>query len=239
MSLLTSPVRKTRIQAGFTLIEVMIALAILAGMLVLLLRGAASNVASTQRSKYMTAATELARMKMYDIEEVLLEEGFQPDTQEDEGTFKEQGWPQISWKSSIEKIELPNADALEGFSGGEDGEEGGESLGGVGGGGGLGGAIVGGQFEMIKGMMEESLRRVRLTISYKVAGYKDEFTVDCYFTDPAAIGRVNSLAAGGGQSGDDTEKETSSGGRGTKGGSKGNNSKSGGQTGPTPARGGR
>ncbi len=189
---------------GFTLIEVMIALAILAGMLTVLLRGAAGNVASTQRSRMMTAATELARGKMYDIEEDLLHNGFQPDLQEDEGDFEEEGWPQISWKSEIEKVELPNAEALGGFGGdGEDpeggggGGGGGGGTGGLGGGGGLGGAIIGSQFEMVKNMMEEALRRVRITITYKVAGFTEEFTVDCYFTDPAAIGRVNSLAAGG------------------------------------------
>ncbi|MBL4632293.1 MAG: type II secretion system protein [Kofleriaceae bacterium] len=203
---------------GFTLIEVMIALAILAGMLTVLLRGAAGNVAATQRSRMMTAATELARGKMYDIEEDLLHNGFQPDLQEDEGDFEEEGWPQISWKSEIEKVELPNAEALGGF--GEDGEdsEGGGASGGAGGlgGGGLGGAIIGSQFEMVKNMMEEALRRVRITITYKVAGFTEEFTVDCYFTDPAAIGRVNSLAAGGAadtSGSDDTSSSGSSSGR--------------------------
>lgn len=194
-----------RRQGGFTLIEVMIALAIMAGMLTLLLRGAAGNVASTDRARMMTAATELARNKMYDIEEELLHNGFQPDVQEDEGDFEEEGWPQIKWKTEIAKIELPNAEALSGFDG-EDGEEGEDSSGGGTGGlggGGLGGAIIGSQFEMVKNMMEEALRRVRVTISYKVAGYEEEFTVDCYFTDPAAIGRVNSLAAGGGAVSDD------------------------------------
>src|SRR5690606_21611047 len=50
--------------AGFTLVEVMIALSILFAALVVLLRGAAMNIAATQRAHMLTAATELARSKM-------------------------------------------------------------------------------------------------------------------------------------------------------------------------------
>ncbi len=194
-----------RRQAGFTLVEVMISLAILATALTLLLRGAALNVASAQRAQMMTAATELARGKMYDIEETLLEKGFGQLEEGEEGDFDEEGWPQITWEYEILKIELPNVEALQGFGGGEEGgEEGGASGGLLGGlmGGGMGGAGLGGedggagagmissQFGIFRNIMEESIRKVHLTVRYRIAGSKEEFTVDCYFTDPAAVNRV-------------------------------------------------
>ena len=210
--------KSPRSQGGFTLIEVMIALAILATSLTLLLRGAAYNVASTQRTQVMTAATELARAKMYDIEEMLLEEiqeggSYQELGESEEGDFEEEGWPQIKWKFEVLKIELPNVEALQGFgAAGEEGAEGAEEqgggmlgglLGGMGGGGGLGGddggagaGLISSQFEIFRRIMEMSIRKVQLTVSYRVAGYSEEFIVDCYFTDPAAVKRVINLPPG-------------------------------------------
>lgn len=214
---------RVRRQSGFTLIEVMIALAILATALTILLRGAAINVSSSQRAQIMTAATELARSKMYDIEETLLEKGFGELEEDEEGDFEDEGWPQIKWKYQIVKIELPNVEAMQGFGGeGEEGEEGqsGGMLGGLMGmAGGLGGedggagaGLISSQFELFSNIMEESIRKVHLTIDYKVAGSKEEFSVDCYFTDPAAVQRVINLGPGAAEEGGDAATGDTGGG---------------------------
>jgi general secretion pathway protein I len=192
----------------------MIALSILAVALTLLLRGASVNLASSQRAQTMSAATELARAKMYDIEEMLLEKGFGQLEETEEGEFDDEGWPQIKWEYKIMKIELPNVEALQGFGGeGEEGGEGGEGGGGVLGGllgigggdsglggedGGAGAGLISSQFELFRNIMEESIRKVHLKISYRVAGSDEKFTVDCYFTDPAAVNRVINLGPGAG-----------------------------------------
>ncbi len=236
--------RDSRAQQGFTLVEVMIALAILAVALTLLLRGASVNVASTQRSQLMTAATELARGKMYDVEERLQEEGFQQLDVSEEGDFEEEGWEQIKWELEILKIELPNLEAMQGFGapaaeGGEGGEQGGAGgmlgglLGGMGGSdGGAGAGLIGSQFEVFRGIMEEAIRKVHLKVSYKVAGYLESFTVDCYFTDPAAVNRIINLGPGAGGEGDGGD--ASDGGSGGSGGSGGG---SGGSSGRQPSTG--
>ena len=54
-----------------------------------------------------TAATLLARGKMTDIEDGILENGFSTDDETDKGTFREQGFPGFRWESLIERIELP------------------------------------------------------------------------------------------------------------------------------------
>jgi general secretion pathway protein I len=191
----------------------MFALAMLAGSLILLLQGAAANVASTQRSQMLSAATELARGKMYDLEEKLLEEGFQNLDVTEEGDFDEEGWEQITWEAEITKIKLPNLGAMQSL--GAEGEEGaageeggggllGGMLGGFGGGdGGAGAGLIGSQFELFRGILEESIRKVHLTIRYKVAGDKEEFTVDCYFTEPHAVNRVINLGPGAANAGDE------------------------------------
>ncbi len=221
--------RSVVLRNGFTLVEVMFALAMLAGSLILLLQGAAANVAATQRAQMMTAATELARGKMYDIEEKLLEEGFQNLDQTEEGDFDEEGWPQISWEAEITKIKLPNLGAMQSLGAeGEEGAEGEDSgggllggmLGGFGGGdGGAGAGLIGSQFELFRGILEESIRKVHLTIRYKAAGNKEEFTVDCYFTEPHAVNRVINLGPGAANAGDADSGDGSSGSGSSSGGS--------------------
>ena len=62
--------------AGFTLLEVVIALGILAMSLTVLLESQASSVNSASRSRDLTVASLLARSKMVDIEAMLIEDGF-------------------------------------------------------------------------------------------------------------------------------------------------------------------
>ena len=92
---------------GFTLLEVMVALAILATTLVVLLQIITNNVRATNHAKMTTAATLLARGKMTDIEDSILENGFSTDNETDKGTFRDQNFPNFRWESSIERIELP------------------------------------------------------------------------------------------------------------------------------------
>jgi general secretion pathway protein I len=93
--------------SGFTLIEIMVAFAILSLTLVTLLGIVTNNVRATNHAKMTTAATFLARTKMSDVEDQVLYEGFTTDTETAHGTFKEDGYPQFSWETMIERIELP------------------------------------------------------------------------------------------------------------------------------------
>ena len=62
--------------SGFTLLEVMVALAILSSTLVVLLRIVTNNVRATNHAKMTTAATFLARTKMVELEDNILYDGF-------------------------------------------------------------------------------------------------------------------------------------------------------------------
>ncbi len=203
---------------GFTLLEVMIALAILAGGLTILLSASAANVAKTQRAQAMAVAADLARAKMYDLEEELLEKmteggGFDELDQEEEGEFDEEGWPTYSWKATINKIEFPSLEALSaGAAVGEEqeGEEdqgpesalGGGMLGGMlgmaGGDGAAGASLIASQYEIFRNVFERAIRKVTLTVSWKVGTQKQELVVDCFFSDPAAVNRVVPFLGGDG-----------------------------------------
>ena len=104
MTILREPER------GFTLLEVMIAIAILSMTLVTLLSVVTGNIRATRHARLTTTATFLARGKMVDLEDQVLENGFSTDDESAEGNFKEQGHPEFRWDSIIERVELP-ADA--------------------------------------------------------------------------------------------------------------------------------
>jgi general secretion pathway protein I len=223
--------RRGSTERGFTLVEVMLALAILVGGLVILLRGTAQNIQTSQRSEMLGIATDLARGKMYDVEEKLLHDGFGELDLEEEGDFDEEGWPEYKWTYTVEKVELPNAGALGAIQGeGEDGEGGastgaGDPLGGLlgmGGGdsGALGGAsFITGQFEMIRQVLEAAIRKVTITIEWKALVSDEQLVVVCFFTDPAAISRVLGGLPAAGTSGDGGDSGGDSGGGSGVGGS--------------------
>ncbi|MBW2731420.1 MAG: type II secretion system protein [Deltaproteobacteria bacterium] len=184
---------------AFTLLEVMIALAILA--LGLTVIGQAQQVASRQvlRSKMMTTATLLARHKMVDVEDELFKEGFDGFDETQDGDFDDQGFPRYGWELKVEKIELPEN---------VDGESIGEAAGDASGQGGsqsgmskLGGNMLGQQFKIFRGVLEESIRRVSLRVFWQEGVTKREIPLVAYFTDPRKVdvvaGALSAFTSGG------------------------------------------
>jgi len=99
---------------GFTLLEVMLALALLGFALTVLIQGAAGNIFNAQQAHLMGVATDLARGKMYDLEEKLVKDGFSDTEQdEDDQPFTDEGWPQFKYSYKIEVVELPSWDQLQ------------------------------------------------------------------------------------------------------------------------------
>jgi general secretion pathway protein I len=206
-------------QAGFTLLEVMIALAILASALTILVRSVGRNVGVAQEAEALTVVTNLARAKMADLEENLIKDGFLETDQSSEGDFGDDGWADITWKAKVEQVEMPSFDQLQqlqsaqvakgsgagsGSGSGEEEEGGGfadSALGGMfnlmGGMGGAsdaasaaGGSFIQQQFELVQEVLKASIRKVTLTIHWKVMGKDQELPVVAYFTDPAGMNKV-------------------------------------------------
>jgi general secretion pathway protein I len=92
---------------GFTLLEVMIALAILAVSLTILIGTQANSVHMTERASRMSSAAMLARSQMIDIEHELLSEGFSDMTEEMRGDFRDDGFDGMEWNAVVEVVELP------------------------------------------------------------------------------------------------------------------------------------
>ena len=203
---------------GFTLLEVMIALALLGLALVVLIKSAAGNIFSAQQSHMMGVVTDLARAKMYEIEEKLLKDGFSDTEQaEEDRPFEDEGWPQVLYSYKVEEVELPSWDKLQAIArgsgaGGKSGsgsgagsEEGGfqnsalggmlSQFGGLGGGGGSGkggdiDAAAGASFIQGQYQMFQQILKVTLTVKWKVMGSDRDMTVVAFFTDSAAMDKV-------------------------------------------------
>lgn len=86
---------------GFTLLEVVVAMAILGMALLAIFDLNAGAVNSHAYAKRLTVATMLARSKMTDLEQDLYDKGFDADDQEKSGDFKAEGWESFSWKAQI------------------------------------------------------------------------------------------------------------------------------------------
>lgn len=203
---------------GFTLLEVMFGLALLGLGLTVLIKSAASDVFNAQQAHMIGVVTDLARGKMYDIEEKLLHDGFSDTEQhEDDQAFGDEGWPDIHYSYKVELVELPGLDQLQaivsgkgsGSAGGEGGQDpfsssmlGGmmSQFGGLGGGGGgkgsadigasIGGAFVQSQYTMFQQILKVTIRKVSLTVNYHVMGSDRDFKVVQFLTDAAAMDKV-------------------------------------------------
>jgi general secretion pathway protein I len=176
---------------GFTLLETVIAMAILALALMAIFDLNSGAVANHVYTKHLTVASLLARSKMTDLEQKLYDEGFQNDDDEEHGDFSEEGWPNFKWRA---KIIAPKTDGVspsqligaifnlpigetEGdlggmaslFGGGGEDGKGGSSGGPVPAAGGMGG-MAGMAQPMFTQMVEQitsTVREVHLTITWK------------------------------------------------------------------------
>lgn len=103
---------------GYTLMEVMVALAILAMSLTVLLGTQASAARMSDRANQMALAALLARSKMIDIEHELLDpNGTGLPEMEDtmRGDFRDEGFDNMDWEALIEVIEITD-EAQESFN---------------------------------------------------------------------------------------------------------------------------
>ena len=190
---------------GFSLLEILVSLAILAMALVVLSRIVTGNVVAANHARLTTAATFLARSRISMMEQSLLEYGFAEMDGEDEGTFTEEGYPNFRWYSYVERIELP-ADAtqkvqqqasqqtlsnnpmevLSGFMGG----------------------FMTTLMEPIRLGLQESVRKLTVRVLWDEPGKPEQsFEVVSFLTDPSRLETAVTMAATG-ATGTDTKTST-------------------------------
>lgn len=99
---------------GFTLLEIMIALVILAGSILALLSAQGGSFMASERAERLTTATFLARQKMSEMqmetEKDLARNKFPQDDTEEKGDFDEP-FDDYRWKYTVTKVEIPLQEA--------------------------------------------------------------------------------------------------------------------------------
>ncbi len=185
---------RNRRARGFTLLETVVAMAILSIALMAIFDLNAGAVSMHAYTKKLTVASMLARAKMTDLEQKLFDDGFPIDDEEESGDFDEEGWPSFKWRARILAPDTSNLDPMqvmsavlgvpmgfgEGgdssdpmsmigglFGGGAKGDDGSQSAGGMAGM--LGGAagLAQGQFQQMVTQIGQSVREVQLTVYWK------------------------------------------------------------------------
>jgi general secretion pathway protein I len=101
------------LRRGFTLLEVLVAIAILGLGLTMILSSQVGLFSGASRGEHFTIATNLARCKMSEVEVELLKKGYPLTDEKDEGSCcGDDGEPGYTCAWKIERIELPQASEM-------------------------------------------------------------------------------------------------------------------------------
>lgn len=95
---------------GFSLIEVLAAVTILSGVLFAVTRIISASYLYASKIDNIYLGTELARLKLHDIELKIEEDGLPEMEYEEEGEFEEDAYEGFKWKYSIKKVFIPLPD---------------------------------------------------------------------------------------------------------------------------------
>jgi general secretion pathway protein I len=216
---------RRRTEAGFSLLEVMVAIAILALSLVVIVRITSMNVRAAAHARMITTATFLSRGKLAAMEDDIITLGFTDSDQEDAGDFGDEGFPKYRWHSLIERVELPTdvaAQAQQAASDKTQEAQTGTSTNPMAAMSGMLGGFMSSLIEPVRIGLQESVRRVTLQVKWDELGREEQsFEVVTYLTDPSkldlAMGTGATGTAGAGGAGATTGGGAASGAGGTTG----------------------
>jgi prepilin-type N-terminal cleavage/methylation domain-containing protein len=201
---------------GFTLLEVLIAVAILAVSLSSLMGSQINSMAATRYARDISAIALLAEYQLVEIEFQHRKEGFVNSDVELEGDFSDHGYDDVEWVCTIHFIELPEYnEMLEAKEGVDDAS--GEGDDNVMDTGDQAFAGLGAVWSIVKHAIEASIRKVDCTVTWQQGNIEQEFMLQTFWTDPAGL---QQLPGAGGEftDADDPSGANEEGGAGKPGG---------------------
>jgi len=184
--------------SGFTLLEVMVALAILSGAMLAISQIVSAALRNHTRAAHLEVATLLARGKLASLQDGFDRDGFKDFDETDEGTFEREGHPEVHFKLEVVKPKLElGPDQLLSVLTGATGEEGSgtvdlasllsQKVGESGGSGSTAqtlfppapvlASVLRAQLATIGEELKKGLREVRLTVSWPEGAHTESFAV--------------------------------------------------------------
>lgn len=181
---------------GFSLLEVMVALAILSVGLVTLVQVQARSAELAIQARELTVATMLARGKLYDCQTDLAKRGFSIGDYDEEGNFDDEGYPTFFWECHAYKPDMPTGDigdtsgAASAFglggaadaSGGNPGDE-------------AGMGFLAPVLSQLAKVMGESIRELVVVVRWGSGDEQQEMAVTTHVIEKAAVNQVAALIA--------------------------------------------
>lgn len=205
-------------QGGFTLLEVMVAVAILGMSLSSLLSSQITSLRAMRYAQSLTAAVFLAEYQLQEIEWELRQDGWPSNDVEYTGDFGDQDWPDMTYECLVDFLELPDWSQIQGAKDeAEDaaGDDGGSAM--VDTGDATFGAF-GMVWPMVQGAIENSIRKASCTARWSVGKQEYETTVSTFWTDPDGLTRLPQLGGEFTDSDDDSgDGDSGAGGRPSRG----------------------
>jgi len=223
--------RRSISQRGFSLLEVMIAMAILSGALTGLTLTLGRAVRAANHARLMTTATFLCRAKLVELEDKFIIDGFTDEAGNaekhgdfKEGPYKDDAFKRYTWTTIVDKIRLPNAqdmqaaatkliqDRQQAGSSGSSSPSSSSSSDPTGGG--LG-STMGSMLGPVKEMLEQGIRRVTVRVEWNEPGAPDQrVEVVAFYTDMRRLSMPTGLP-GMGTTGTNTTGTNTTGTTGT------------------------
>ena len=188
---------------GFSLLEVMVAMAILAGALTSISVAVSRSVATSNHARMMTTATFLCRQKLVEREEKFIVDGFTDDSLQvqEKGDFEDPNFKRFRWELTIDKLTLPSTDQIQAAATkvlqdkqsavatatGSASSSNGSGSNSVAGANAATGAMSG-MLGPVKDMLEQGIRRVGMKVFWDEPGRPNQFIeVVTFYTDMRRI----------------------------------------------------
>lgn len=235
--------------AGFTLLEVLVAVAILSITLSSLLGSQIAAMRITDQARRLSSVAFLAEGQLVEIEWQLKVDGWGTDDQSFDGDFSEEGWPDVEYVCVVDLIEMPDYNEL--VQAKDAAETDGDEMSAYADSGDQAFSAIGLVWPIVKEAIEQSIRKAWCTVRWSPDGeprrQSDEWecgeqeneclTIATFWTDPQKLQTLPQL---GGEATDEEPAEGEDGGE--EGGKPGTGGRgpSGGEGGATrPGGGGR
>ncbi len=186
-----------RSRRGFTLVEVLIAMVLLAGALIVLGNAWSSSLTAIRKSRSLTTLSLLLQRKMTEYEIKFKDKSTGEVPEEETGDFGED-FGQFKWKMQSRKLEMPDMSAaLTARDGGATETE----------------IMI---VKQLQEMIEKSVKELRVTVLWSQGEKVLEYSLTTYLVDheQASVGAIPGVGGGGGGGSGGTTGGTNSGGSG-------------------------
>lgn len=178
-------------QGGFTLLEVLVAVAILSISLSSLLWSQINSLRATRYARGVTAAAFLAEYQLTEIEWQQINDGWQQSDIEYEGTFDDEGWPDVSYQCLVDFIELPEYNQMLEAKTDADNALGDDAA--YADAGDQAFSALGLVWPIVKQAIENSIRKASCTVLWTDGKIEHEFEVQTFWADPERLKEIPAL----------------------------------------------